>query len=180
MSSKKVYIMIVGIVVIALTAVCVFFASKNHAEHKRVNDVLSADLNKAGGDIGKLAQDKKGTTSITALNCVLTSGGPSDLGGSKAVGGSSMKNGVLAVQFRKAKGQKSDVEQVKVSPGTCIVLYPFDKDGNLDAEKGDSLKHGYALVGVRADSKMDSLPVYSSVEHKIVDKHYNAQTGKFE
>lgn len=70
---------------------------------------------------------------------------------------------------------------MKVTPETCLTIYPLTDKGEPDQQKGDAIDNGYYIFGAREDSNnaTDSLMVYSSEENKVLDKTYNILENKF-
>lgn len=181
--NNKIPIIISSITGIACIVASMSIFLTNYASGAKESDKIPSDLTKVAAQVDKAVKKADNPDKVTGANCFIGDG-ITDFADSTDLkhlfGGSSMKDGNLVFQIRYDK-KKPDVHNVKITPETCVSIYPLNDKGKPDQQKGDAIKNGYYIFGSRVDSnnETDKLMVYSSKDGKILDDTYNILEDKF-
>lgn len=182
--NHKAPIIVAGsIAVLCIAASSVIFGVK-YTEGEKESDKIPADLLEVASQVDKQVDKADSPANVSGANCFIGEG-ITDFGSSEQLinlfGGSSMAEGKFIFQVKYDGDKANDVHTMKVTPETCLTIYPLDDRGEPDQQKGDAIDNGYYIFGAREDSNnsTESLMVYSSEEDKVLDKTYNILDNKF-
>lgn len=183
--NTKIPVVITSIIGITCLVASGTILSVNYSQGAKESEKIPNDLLTVADKVDDLLKSSDNPSNVTGANCFMSEGMTdfSESGNLKKLfGDSSVKDGRLVIQVRyDNKDKAKDIYTVKTTPGNCISIYPANKSGEPDQEKGNAVENGYYIFGARKDSNNETknLMVYSSKQGKIIDDTYNILDNKF-